>query len=104
MALHTGLPWTLVRRRRGSEEPSALLAGAPVAGRTTVIVKDMARAGGAISTAASVLRANGAQVGHAAVGIDWNPELAHVLAPLGITPLAALTPADLRAAWRSVGS
>lgn len=98
VALHTGLPWAVVRRAgRG-------LAGTPVDGRRTVLVKDMARSGSAITAAAGLLRANGAVVTHAVVGLNWNPELAELLRPVGIHPLTALTLPELREAWRSAAT
>lgn len=103
MALHTGLPWALIRRARESAGPRSPLSGSPVQGREAVIVKDMARAGAAISAAAAALRASGAEVTHAAVGVNWNPDLADILGPLGVTPVAALDFADLQSAWRSTG-
>jgi orotate phosphoribosyltransferase len=103
MALHTGLPWALIRRARESEGPRSPLSGSPVQGREVVIVKDMARAGAAISATAEVLRASGAEVTHAAVGVNWNPDLADILRPVGITLVTALDLADLRSSWRSAG-
>ena len=103
MALHTGLPWTLIRRSPGAGTAGSPLAGSPVAGRATVVVKDMAQSGAAISAAAAVLRGSGARVTHAVVGVNWNAGLGEVLRPLGITPITGLDLADLRGGWRSTG-
>jgi orotate phosphoribosyltransferase len=95
LALCTGLPWAVVRRAgRG-------LSGTPVDGRRTVLVKDMTRSGAAITAAAGLLREHGAVVTHAAVGLNWNPELAALLRPVGVRPVTALTLPELRQAWRA---
>ena len=57
----------------------------------------------AISAAAAALRASGARVTRAAVGVNWNPDLADILGPLGVTLVTALDFADLRSSWRSAG-
>jgi orotate phosphoribosyltransferase len=95
MSLHTGLPWILIRRSRESQVTRSPLSGSPVHGRAAVIVKDMAQAGAAISAAAATLRESGAEVTHAAIGVNWNPELTDVLGSLGVTPVTALDLADL---------
>ena len=95
VALRTGLPWAVLRR--GGQG----LAGTPVDGRRTVVVKDMTRTGAAVTAAAGLLRANGAVVTHAAVGLNWNPGLAELLEPVGVRPVAALGLAELRQAWQA---
>jgi len=100
LALETGLPWALVRRGSGRPPEAGRTAGAAVTGRRTVVVKDMARTGAAITAAAALLREGGAVVTHAAVGLNWNPGLAEQLLPVGVVPLTALTLPELRRAWR----
>jgi orotate phosphoribosyltransferase len=97
VSLHTGLPWSLIRRADEAEPKRSRLSGVSVDGRVAVIVKDMAQSGAAIVDAAHALRAAGAVVAHVAVAINWNAELSEILVPIGITPIAALDLADFRA-------
>ena len=101
LSLHTGLPWSLIRRADKADPKRSRLSGLSVDGRVAVIVKDMAQSGAAITDTAHVLRNAGATVAHVAVAINWNPELSGILEPVGITPIAALDLADFRALFGS---
>lgn len=100
VALHTGLPWALLRRTARANATSEV-AGSPVAGRRAVLVKDAVVGGGSLLPAAATLRAEGAVLTHAAVGLSWTLELAETLSPAGITPVTGLTLADLHEAWQT---
>lgn len=100
LALHTGLPWALLRRTQRANTTSAI-AGTPIDGRRAVLVKDGVIGGGTLIPATATLRDNGAIITHAAIGISWNPGLAETLSPAGITSIAGLSLADLQQAWRT---
>ncbi|WP_405136332.1 hypothetical protein [Nocardia sp. NBC_01388] len=94
VSLHTGLPWALLRRSPRAGITSTI-AGTSVDGRNCVLIKDAVRGGSTLIPATSTLRSNNALVTHAAVGLSWNPTLSDTLRPAGVTPIAALTLADL---------
>lgn len=99
IALHTGLPWALLRRTQRANTTSDI-AGTPIDGRRAVLIKDGVVGGGTLIPATATLRDNGAIVTHAAVGLSWNLELTETLSPAGITPVTGLTRADLQQAWQ----
>ena len=101
VALHTGLPWALLRRTPRANTTSEV-AGSPIEGRRAVLVKDAVVGGGTLIGATVALRDNGAVVTHAAIGLSWNSELSKTLRLAEIAPVTALTRADLQQAWQSV--
>ena len=70
VALHTGLPLVLVRKRAKDYGTCQLAEGASVAGRRLLVVEDVVTSGGQVVASTTDLRQLGAVVSHALCVID----------------------------------
>lgn len=95
---HTGLPCAFVRKQAKTYGTRRLAEGAEVAGRRVLVVEDVVTSGGQIVLSTADLRGLGADVREALCVIDREQGGAQTLSSEGISLLALLTAADLRAA------
>jgi orotate phosphoribosyltransferase len=95
---HIGLPCAFVRKQAKTYGTRRLAEGAEVAGRRVLVVEDVVTSGGQIVLSTADLRGLGADVREALCVIDREQGGAQTLSSEGISLLALLTAADLRAA------
>ena len=94
----SGLPVVFVRKAAKAYGTCRLAEGAPVAGRTVLIVEDVVTSGGQVALSAQDLRALGATVEQAVCVIDRESEGHEKLAKVGIELRSLFGFAELRAA------
>ena len=94
----SGLPVAFVRKAAKDYGTCQLAEGAPVAGRTLLIVEDVVTSGGQVVLSAQDVRALGATVAHAVCVIDRESGGREKLAEVGIELHALFGFAELRAA------
>ena len=98
MSLEAGFPLAFVRKVAKTYGSCRAVEGAEVRGRRTVIIEDVISTGGAVADAATLLRAEGAELTRV-VCVIWRGKGAPSIAgvpDLPVTPV--LTDADLAAA------
>ena len=97
MSLQSGLPAVFVRKAPKSYGTRRAVEGGDVAGRKVVIIEDVITTGGAVTDAAGLLRAEGAEL-IAIVCAIWRGQGEPAIAALpGLAVLPALTEAQLSA-------
>lgn len=87
----TGIPAAFVRKSRKRYGTEKIAEGPPLAGRSIVLVEDVVSSGGALLDAATVLRADGVDVGLAVCVIDRQTGGREALAHAGIELRALFT-------------
>jgi orotate phosphoribosyltransferase len=87
----TGIPAAFVRKARKTYGTEKVAEGPPLAGRAIVLVEDVVSSGGALLDAATVLRADGVEVGLAVCVIDRQTGGREALAHAGIELRALFT-------------
>jgi orotate phosphoribosyltransferase len=97
MSLESGLPAVFVRKAPKSYGTRRAVEGGDVAGRKVVIIEDVITTGGAVTDAAGLLRAEGAEL-IAIVCAIWRGDGAPAIRALPDLPVfSALTEAELSA-------
>lgn len=98
LASLSGLPLAFVRKAAKSYGTCQLAEGAPVAGRTVLVVEDVVTSGGQVVLSAQELRALGAMVEQAVCVIDRESGGREKLAQAGIELRSLFGFAELRSA------
>ena len=97
MSLQSGLPAVFVRKAAKPYGTRRAVEGGDIAGRKVTIIEDVITTGGAVSDAAGLLRADGAEL-LAVVCAIWRGQGEPAIAALpGLAVLPALTEAQLSA-------
>ncbi len=95
LALETGLPYVILRKRARGHGTGRAYEGEIRAGETVLLVEDVATSGGTMQRAAEVLRGEGAQVERAVCVVDREEGAAESLREMGIDLEAILRAQDL---------
>jgi orotate phosphoribosyltransferase len=99
MSLESGLPVVFVRKKAKHYGTCQAVEGTAIHGRRTVLIEDVVTTGGAVSSAAALVRATGADVSAVACAI-WRGEGPPCIAAEPNLPvLAALTREDLERSY-----
>lgn len=95
MSLESGLPVVFVRKKAKDYGTCQAVEGTDIHGRRTVLIEDVVTTGGAVSSAAALVRANGADVIAAACAIWRGEGLPRITGEPNLPVFAALTREDL---------
>jgi orotate phosphoribosyltransferase len=96
LALETGLPYVILRKKDRGHGTGRAYEGEIRAGEKVLLVEDVATSGGTLQRAAEVLRGEGAQVERAVCVVDREEGAAERLREMGIGLQAVLRAQDLR--------
>ncbi len=96
LALETGLPYVILRKKARGHGTGRAYEGEIRAGEKVLLVEDVATSGGTIQRAAEVLRGEGAQVERAVCVVDREEGGAESLREMGIGLEAVLRSRDLQ--------